>query len=56
MTLLVWSAVYLYLAIRQVYGCGVVKTLFNLLAIAVAYSAFWALGTSLTTLFVMLRS
>lgn len=56
MTLLLWSAIYLYLAIRRVYGCGVVKTLFNLLAIAIAYSAFWALGTSLTTLFVILRS
>jgi hypothetical protein len=54
--LLVWSAVYLYLAIRRVYGCGVIKTLFNLLALALAYSAFWALGVSITTLLVILRS
>jgi hypothetical protein len=56
MSLLVWSAIYLYLAIRRVYGCGVVKTLFNLLVMAVAYSAFWAVGVSATTLFVILRS
>jgi hypothetical protein len=54
--LLVWSAIYLYLAIRRVYGSGVIKTLFNLLAIAVAYSAFWALGVTITTLLVILRS
>ena len=54
--LLVWSALYLYLAIRRVYACGVVKTLFNLLAAALAYSAFWAVGISVTTLFVILRS
>ena len=54
--LLVWSAVYLFLAIRRVYGCGVVKTLFNLLAMTLAYSAFWAVGVSLTTILVILRS
>lgn len=56
MSLLVWSAFYLYLAIRRVYGCGVVKTLFNLLALALAYSVFWALGVSATTMLVILRS
>ena len=54
--LLVWSAIYLYFAIRRVYGSGVIKMLFNLLAIAVAYSAFWALGVTITTLLVILRS
>lgn len=54
--LLVWSAVYLYLAIRRVYECGVVKTLFNLLVMALAYSAFWAVGVSITTILVILRS
>jgi hypothetical protein len=55
-TLLVWSAVYLFLAIRRVYACAVVKTLFNLLVMALAYSAFWAVGVSVTTLLVILRS
>jgi hypothetical protein len=54
--LLVWSAIYLFIAIRRVYGCGVVKTLFNLLVMAIAYSAFWAIGVSATTMVVILST
>lgn len=54
--LLVWSAIYLFLAIRRVYDCGVLKTLFNLLVMAIAYSAFWAISVSVTTLIVILRT
>jgi Protein of unknown function (DUF3667) len=54
--LLVWSATYIYVASRRVYQCGVVKALFNILAIALAFTIFWALSVSLMATYVVLRS
>jgi hypothetical protein len=54
--LYVWSACYLFVANRRVYGTGVFKAFLNVAAIAVAYAVFWAAGVALAALFEFVRA
>lgn len=54
--LYVWSACYLFVATRRVYGTGVFRAAFNVAAIAVAYAVFWAAGVALAALFEFVRA
>jgi hypothetical protein len=52
----VWSVVYLFIAMRRVYRAGVLKTWFGLVALALSYMVFYALGVSFAGLYALLRA
>jgi len=51
-----WSAFYLFVANRRVYGTSVVKAGFSVAMIAVAYAVFWAAGVALAALYEFTRA
>jgi len=51
-----WSIVYLFIAERRVYRARVTKIVLALLALAAAYTIFWALGTSVAGMYAFLRA
>jgi hypothetical protein len=52
----VWSVVYLFIAVRRVYRASVLKTVLGLVALAVAYVIFYALGVSVAGTYAFLRA
>jgi Protein of unknown function (DUF3667) len=56
MVVYVWSVVYLFMAERRVYRASALKIVFGLLALAVAYTIFWALGVSVAGMYAFLRA
>ncbi|HET9448830.1 MAG TPA: hypothetical protein VFO35_21345, partial [Steroidobacteraceae bacterium] len=54
--LLLWSLVYVFLAMRRVYRASVLKTVLGLGALAAAYVIFYALGVSVAGLYAFLRA
>jgi hypothetical protein len=51
-----WSVVYLFIAERRVYRASTLKIVFGLLALAVSYTIFWALGVSVAGMYAFLRA
>jgi hypothetical protein len=51
-----WSVVYLFLAVRRVYGASTLKTVIGLCALAASYMIFWVLGVSVAGLYAFLRA
>lgn len=56
LALLLWSLVYVFLALRRVYRAGILKTVLGLAALALAYVIFYALGVSVAGLYAFLRA
>jgi hypothetical protein len=56
LALFVWSAIYLFIAIRRVYHTGVFNAVMSVLALAIAYTIFWALGTAAAGLYALLSA
>jgi hypothetical protein len=54
--LLVWSLIYVFLALRRVYRASALKTMLGLAALTVAYVIFYALGVSVAGLYAFLRA
>lgn len=52
----IWSVVYLFVAMRRVYGAGVLKTLFGLVALAVSYIVFYALGVGVASMYAFIHA
>jgi Protein of unknown function (DUF3667) len=51
-----WSACYLFVANRRVYGAGVIKAGFSVATIALAYMVFWVAGVALAALYEFARA
>lgn len=51
-----WTVIYLFMATRRVYRASVLKTLFGLAALAVAYMFFWLLSVSVVGMYAFLRA
>jgi hypothetical protein len=56
LVLYAWSACYLFVANRRVYRAGVLKAVFSVATIAVAYTVFWAAGVAVAALFEFARA
>lgn len=56
LVLYTWSAGYLFVANRRVYGNGVLMAGFKVAMIAVAYTVFWAIGTAIAALYEFARA
>ena len=54
--LLLWSLVYVFLAMRRVYRASVLKTVLGLGVLAAAYVIFYALGISVAGMYAFLRA
>ena len=52
----VWSVVYLFIAERRVYRASTLKIVLGLLALAVSYTIFWALGVSVAGMYAFLHA
>lgn len=52
----VWSVVYLFMAMRRVYRASVLKTWLGLVALALSYMVFYALGVSVASMYALLRA
>jgi hypothetical protein len=52
----VWCVVYLFLAARRVYGASTLKIVLGLVALAAAYTLFWALGAAVAGTYAFLRA
>ena len=50
-----WSVVYLFVAERRVYRASKLKVVLGLLALAMAYSIFYALGVSVASMYAFMR-
>ena len=53
--LLLWSLVYVFLALRRVYRASVLKTVLGLAALALSYVIFYALGVSVAGMYAFVR-
>jgi uncharacterized protein DUF3667 len=51
-----WSVVYLFIAERRVYHASTSKIVLGLLALAVSYTIFWALGVSVAGVYAFLHA
>jgi hypothetical protein len=51
-----WAGVYLFIAIRRVYQRSAFGAVMSILALAVAYTVFWALGTAAAGLYALLHA
>jgi hypothetical protein len=51
-----WSIVYLFIAARRVYRASVLKTVLGLIAVAVAYVIFYALGIAAAGVYAFVRA
>ena len=51
-----WSVVYLFIAMRRVYRASTLKTVLGLVALAVSYIIFYALGVSVAGMYAFLRA
>jgi hypothetical protein len=56
LTVYVWSVVFLFMATRRVYRASVLRTVLGLLALAVSYIVFWAVGTSVAGMYAFIRA
>ena len=54
--LLLWSLVYVFLALRRVYRASVLKTVLGLAALALSYVIFYALGVSVAGMYAFVRA
>jgi hypothetical protein len=52
----VWSVVYLFMAMRRVYRASVLKTWLGLVALALSYMVFYALGVAVASMYALLRA
>jgi hypothetical protein len=52
----VWSIVWLFISTRRVYHAGVLRTVLGLLALAVSYMIFYALGTAGAGMYAFIRA
>jgi hypothetical protein len=50
------AVIYLFIANRRVYNASVFKNVCSLLALGLAYTVFWALGTSIVSLYAFLHA
>jgi hypothetical protein len=56
LALFLWSAVYLFVAIRRVYATRTFATAMSILALTLAYTIFWAFGVMGASLYALLHS
>lgn len=54
--LLLWSLVYVFVALRRVYRASVLRTVLGLAALALSYVIFYALGVSIAGMYAFIRA